>query len=100
MFKRLFGKRGDRTKPTSGRIDVDEFVRQMAERNGSKERADRLPAWALLLRSPSSAPGDATSWFGGYPKAPADFRWPRDPDGGAMHFLTQIDLSSLQEEPT
>jgi hypothetical protein len=100
MFKRLFGKKDNRTKPASARIDVDEFVRQMAERDGSQERADRLPAWALLLRSPFLATGDATSWFGGYPKAPADFVWPRDPDGAAMHFLIQIDLSSLKEEPT
>jgi hypothetical protein len=68
-------------------------------RFGAEDRAKRLPAWALLLRSPYETSRSVLSWLGGVPRAPVDFEWPNDRDGTPLHFLAQIDLSSLKPEP-
>lgn len=67
-------------------------------RFGASTRPDKLPAWALLLRSPFRAYSKATSWLGGVPYVPLDFKWPTGADGQPLHFIAQIDLSALQPE--
>src|SRR5262245_21673563 len=68
-------------------------------RAGTEDRAKRLPAWVLLLRSPYEAPRPVSSWLSGAPRAPRDLDWPNDTDGTPLHFLAQIDLASLKPEP-
>src|SRR5215510_9742194 len=68
-------------------------------RAGTEGPAERLPAWALLLRSPYDTSRSVASWLGGVPRAPRDLDWPNDTDGTPLHFLAQIDLASLKPEP-
>ena len=48
---------------------------------------------------PSAAMTPPTSWLGGAPRAPKDFRWPLGDDGKPLHFIAQIDLSALAADP-
>ncbi len=81
--------------------DVQSILDEMEALTGKATRASELAAWALLFRSPfRSYETKAKSWIGGVPCAPAGFPWPRDSQGQALHFLAQIDLSSLKAEPT
>lgn len=101
MFKRLsriFSSAGGRSRDVGG-LDIDTLLRGMEARTGAGERTSAIPAWAMILRSPYATSQDATSWLGGLPKAPADFRWPRDRQGHLQHFFVQIDLSALKAEP-
>lgn len=72
-------------KPT-GKID------ELAE---TRDRTAARPAWFLSLRSPFAEDQIAGSWFGGLPTLPKHIEWPRDSQGRAMHFVTQIDLADL-----
>lgn len=87
----------------AGRIEVQmsvsDLIADFFARSGSADRAGQLPAWALLFHSPFARSDEATSWIGGAPKAPAGFEWPKDTDGTPLHFIAQIDLSSLKPEP-
>lgn len=58
------------------------------------------PGWSLVLRSPYDTWEGATSWLGGRPTAPRDFAWPADEDGSPLTFLAQIDLASIDPEPS
>ncbi|MEM7733255.1 MAG: DUF1963 domain-containing protein [Pseudomonadota bacterium] len=55
----------------------------------------RSPAFKIKLRSPYKDDPVTHSWFGGLPKVPHDFRWPRNDKGKPLHFLAQIDLSMM-----
>jgi hypothetical protein len=71
----------------------------MEARTGSATRSTQLAAWALLFRSPFRIyETKPTSWIGGLPCAPAGFKWPRNAEGRHVHFVAQIDLSSLKPE--
>ena len=76
-----------------------DWIADFLARSGSADRAKLLPAWALLFHSPFARSDDATSWIGGAPKAPSNFEWPKDTDGTPLHFIAQIDLTSLNPEP-
>ncbi len=76
-----------------------DWIAELLARSGSSDRADQLPAWALLFHSPFACSDDATSWIGGAPRAPGNFEWPKDTDGTPLHFIAQIDLASLKPEP-
>src|SRR5215471_19664182 len=76
-----------------------DIAAEFLARAGTEDRASRLPAWALVLRSPYATSGTVSSWLGGAPHAPRDFDWPNDVDGTPLHFLAQIDLASLKPEP-
>jgi hypothetical protein len=82
--------------PLSGADVGAEFM----ARAGWDEPMRPTPGWVLLLRSPYDSSKAVTSWFGGVPCAPSDFSWPTDSDGKPLHFIAQIDLASLQREPT
>jgi hypothetical protein len=77
--------------------DDDSWLEELFARD--PDRAEQLPAWALLFHSPFDRSDDATSWIGGAPKAPRNFDWPKDTDGTPLHFIAQIDLASLKPEP-
>jgi hypothetical protein len=76
-----------------------DIAAEFLARAGTEDRAKRLPAWALLLRSPYDTSRRVSSWLGDAPQAPRDFDWPNDTDGTPLHFLAQIDLASLKPEP-
>lgn len=88
------------SEPPTGNQIANAWLRDHIARTGNTERPEQADAWALILRSPWRNWGDATSWFGGKPRAPAGFDWPRGPDGAALHFLVQIDLAALAPHPT
>jgi len=58
-----------------------------------------VPALSGVLISPVYPPGssdlDSFSHLGGLPSLPEGVEWPRAPNGAALHFLAQIDLSTL-----
>ena len=58
--------------------------------------SDIRAAWALKLRSPFRASAPVSSWLGGAPSAPPQFKWPKGKDGKYRHFLGQIDLQRLE----
>lgn len=80
-------------------MGIEEIEAALYARTGEAERAKALAGWALMLRSPWQAHPKATSWIGGLPRAPSDFVWPLDAEGGRLRFLMQIDLSALKPEP-
>jgi hypothetical protein len=88
-----------RGKNGHGEITGADIAAEFLARAGTEDRAQRLPAWALQLRSPYETPRAVSSWLGGAPRAPGDFSWPNDSDGMPLHFLAQIDLASLKPEP-
>lgn len=88
-----------RGKNGHGEITGADIAAEFLARAGTEGRAERLPAWALLLRSPFETPRAVSSWLGGAPRAPRDFDWPNDGDGTPLPFLAQIDLASLTPEP-
>lgn len=65
--------------------------------SGEAERPARMHAWGLHLHSPFVPQRAATSWFGGVPRAPAGFDWPRADDGQHLYFVAQIDLAALTQ---
>ncbi len=75
------------------------WLHEHEARTGDAERPERVPAWAMNLRSPYARWEGATSWLGGAPHAPADLVWPRSPQGKPLHFHAQIDLAALVPEP-
>jgi uncharacterized protein DUF1963 len=46
---------------------------------------------------PPRFPIRSRTYFGGLPTAPADFRWPRAPDGTPYTFMAQVDCSELPD---
>jgi uncharacterized protein YwqG len=46
---------------------------------------------------PPRFPIRGRTYFGGLPTAPADFRWPRAPDGTPYTFMAQVDCSELPD---
>ncbi|MCK1514546.1 DUF1963 domain-containing protein [Bradyrhizobium sp. 190] len=76
-----------------------DLAREFLDRAGTETRTSPLPAWALLLRSPFEATESITSWLGGVPRAPDDFKWPLDRDGTPLSFIAQIDLADVKPEP-
>ena len=79
--------------------DADALIAEMHERTGASDRAAELPAWGLMFRSPfKNYEMPATSWLGGVPKAPKNFRWPTPKNGRPLHFIAQIDLAALQPD--
>jgi len=94
--KLLRGKNGHGAERELTGADI---AAEFLARAGTEDRAHRLPAWALQLRSPYAAPRTVSSWLGGAPHAPRDFDWPTDVDEAPLHFLAQIDLASLKPEP-
>ncbi len=94
MF-RFFGSGSSGRRRKTGADYAEEFLK----RRGIEGRAPRLPAWALVLRSPWDMSTQVTSWIGGLPHGPEDFVWPTGHDGRPLHFIAQIDLASLQPEP-
>lgn len=87
-------------KKTDPSLELDALMEVIATRQGERDRALKLPGWALLLRSPFRSSEPASSWLGGLPYAPKDFVWPRHVNGAPLHFLAQIDLASLKPEQT
>lgn len=79
--------------------DRGDYVREMIARAGDAERSETVAAWALMMRSPLRSWSDATSWLGGLPCGPDNLVWPRSSDGVRLHFLAQIDLAAVREEP-
>src|SRR5262245_31545828 len=88
-----------RGKNGHGELTGADIAAEFLARAGTEDRAERLAAWALLLRSPYDTSRSVSSWLGGVPHAPGDFSWPNDVDGKPLHFLAQIDLASLKPEP-
>jgi hypothetical protein len=93
VFGAFFGRRSKREQTGA------DVAREFLERSGSEGRTAPVPAWALLLRSPFKASEPVTSWLGGVPRAPEDFRWPLDRDGEPLSFLAQINLADVKPEP-
>ena len=56
-----------------------------------------VPSGVLIspVYPPSSDDLNSFSHLGGVPSLPEGMEWPRAPDGAALHFLAQIDLSTL-----
>ena len=50
---------------------------------------------AFKHQFPPRFPISGRTYFGGLPTAPADFRWPRAPDGTPFTFMAQVDCSEL-----
>jgi len=50
---------------------------------------------AFKHQFPPRFPIRGRTYFGGLPAAPADFRWPRAPDGTPYTFMAQVDCSEL-----
>lgn len=96
MIFNLFGKK----KSAAAQPNINAILAEMDARTGAATRAKRLPAWALVFRSPHAARSDATSWLGGVPRVPAGFDWPAGSEGRPLHFIAQIDLAALKPEPT
>ncbi|HVQ20048.1 MAG TPA: DUF1963 domain-containing protein, partial [Terrimicrobiaceae bacterium] len=96
-FEKL--RRGKNGHGAERELTGADVAAEFLARAGTEDRADRLPAWALMLRSPFETPRTVSSWLGGTPHAPRDFDWPNDTDGMPLHFLAQIDLASLKPEP-
>src|SRR5262245_42944952 len=96
-FEKL--RRGKNGQGAERELTGADIAAEFLARAGTEDRADRLPAWALLLRSPYETSRTVSSWLGGAPHAPRDFNWPNDVDGTPLHFLAQIDLASLKPEP-
>ncbi|GGI29003.1 DUF1963 domain-containing protein [Bradyrhizobium guangdongense] len=46
---------------------------------------------------PPRFPISGRTYFGGLPTAPADFRWPRAPDGTPYSFMAQVDCAELPD---
>src|SRR5262245_3476567 len=46
---------------------------------------------------PPVFPIRSRTYLGGLPTAPADFRWPRAPDGTPYTFMAQVDCSELPD---
>ena len=95
----MFGIFGKRRKNTNSNSDSDKMIDDFLARGGHEGRADILPGWSLMLRSPYETSGGVSSWLGGLPCAPRNFKWPRDDDGTPQHFFAQIDLAALKHEP-
>lgn len=85
-------------KKTDPGLELDALLEAIATRQGERDRALKIPGWALLLRSPFRSSEPASSWLGGLPYAPKDIVWPRHVNGAPLHFLAQIDLASLKPE--
>ena len=96
-FEKL--RRGKNGHGADRELTGADVAAEFLARAGTEDRADRLPAWALQLRSPFEAPRPVSSWLGGVPRAPREFDWPNDVDGTPLPFLAQIDLESLKPEP-
>jgi len=96
-FEKL--RRGKNGHGAERELTGADVAAEFLARAGTEDRANRLPAWALQLRSPYETPRTVSSWLGGAPRAPRDFNWPNDTDGKPLHFLAQIDLASLKPEP-
>ena len=96
-FEKL--RRGKNGHGAGRELTGADVAAEFLARAGTEDRAHRLPAWALQLRSPYETPRAVSSWLGGAPRAPRDLDWPNDTDGTPLHFLAQIDLASLKPEP-
>jgi hypothetical protein len=96
-FEKL--RRGKNGQGADRELTGADIAAEFLARAGTEDRADRLPAWALQLRSPFETPRPVSSWLGGVPRAPREFNWPNDVDGTPLHFIAQIDLASLKPEP-
>src|SRR5262249_49635181 len=96
-FEKL--RRGKNGHGAERELTGADVAAEFLARAGTEDRAKRLAAWALVLRSPYAASRTVSSWLGGAPHAPRDFDWPNDVDGTPLHFLAQIDLASLKPEP-
>lgn len=101
FFKRRGKKAPDGPAPRlpSGAEVAAAWEQAHALRSGDAERPARVPAWALILRSPFLPWDDARSWLGGQPCAPAGFVWPRSAEGKPLHFLAQIDCADVPPDP-
>jgi hypothetical protein len=86
-------------KDLTGTEIADAWMRQMEEATGDQGRAAQASGWALMLRSPFRSFEGATSWIGGTPVAPAEFKWPRGREGQPLQLLAQIDLAALKPNP-
>jgi hypothetical protein len=78
---------------------MDALIAEWDAMSGEAERPARMPAWGLHLHNPFAPPRASGSWFGGVPRVPAGFDWPRGGDGRRLHFVTQIDLAALTPVP-
>ncbi|SOB81178.1 protein of unknown function [Sphingomonas guangdongensis] len=97
--RRSFGTKAAAGGPMSAPVASDDWFDLDEILFGGGHNQTPRPGWALLLRSPFTDWTGASSWLGGVPHAPADFRWPRDPDGTPQLFLAQIDLAAIAPEP-
>jgi hypothetical protein len=52
---------------------------------------------AFKHQFPPCFPIRGRTYFGGLPAVPADFRWPRAPDGTPFTFMAQVDCSELPD---
>ena len=72
-------------------------VGDFAEAGNSPRMVASVPSGVLI--SPVYPPGSndlsGFSHLGGMPSLPEGMEWPRDANGAALHFLAQIDLSTL-----
>src|SRR5262249_54483748 len=96
-FEKL--RRGKNGHGVESELTGADVAAEFLARAGTEDRAKRLPAWALLLRSPYETSRSVSSLLGGVPRAPGGLDWPNDVDGTPLHFLAQIDLASLKPEP-
>src|SRR5215813_13891971 len=96
-FEKL--RRGTNGHGAERELTGADIAAEFLARAGTEDRAKRLAAWALVLRSPFETSRAVSSWLGGAPRAPREFDWPNDSDGTPLPFLAQIDLASLKPEP-
>ena len=84
-FNKLFGSPASHPRAAS-----DEDIRALLHGTASE-------SVAFKHQFPPCFPIRGRTYFGGVPTAPADFRWPRAPDGTPFTFMAQVDCSELPD---